>query len=250
MADSDMLDKAETKIKADLTWIQKHERLFLVALAGIVLWFAIGKIDTLIANHDHANLQQAQVVAAVQQEKNDAIAKQMAQHDAEIEALNAKLEARDAQLTQLQAQLVSALTKQQAVDKTMTPTELSQRWNQLVPEAGAAVTPSGSVTLPSEGVRATVIELEKAPVLQQQLDAKSEQLDNAMKLVQAEGQQVSDRDALIVGLKAKSDDDAKVCKAQIAVVKAEARKSKRRWFVVGFVAGWVSRQAVKTYTGL
>jgi hypothetical protein len=230
-------------------YIKTHERLALFVFASIALWFAIGKIDTLLANHDHANLQQAQVVAQVQQEKNEAIAKQMAQHDAEIEALNAKLEARDAQLTQIQAQLVTALTKQQAVDKTMTPTELIQRWNTLVPEAGAAVTPNG-VTLPSEGARATVIELEKAPILQQQLDAKDEQLSNAQTLLKAEGQQVSDRDVLIVGLQAKSVDDAKVCETRIAVVKADARRSKRKWFIVGFVAGWVSRQVVKTYTGL
>jgi hypothetical protein len=119
----------------------------------------------------------------------------------------------------------------------------------LVPEAGAAVTPSG-VSLPSEGARATVIELEKAPVLQKELDAKNEQLTNAQAMLAAEGQQVVDRDGLIAGLRAKAVDDSKVCNAQISVLKVEARRSKRRWFVIGYIAGFLSRQAIKSYTGL
>jgi hypothetical protein len=241
--------KVEATLKGELSWLQKHERLVLCVIAGLVLWFGIGKIDTLIANHDNANLQQAKVAAAVQQEKNDTLAKQVAQDKAEYEALAAKIEARDAQLQALQVQLVTALAKQQQADKTMTPTELTQRWNMLVPEAGAAVAPSGAVELPTEGARATVIELEKAPVLQKELDAKGEQLSNALKLVAAEGQQVTDRDTLITGLKKQAVLDAGVCQDTIKTVKDEARKSKRHWFYAGFVVGFVSREAIKFYTG-
>lgn len=244
----DVVDQIETKIKADLTWLQKHERLVLAVIAGVALWFAIGKIDTLLINHDRAVTQQAQIVAQVQQEKNDATAKLIAQHDADTAALNAKIEARDAQLQQLQVTLVTALSKQQQVDKTLTPTELTNRWNTLVPEAGVSIT-NGQATLPDSGARATVIELEKAPVLTQQLAASTEELTNAQSLLAAEGQQVTDRDALITGLKAKAVDDSKVCTDQIATVKAEARKSKRHWFYAGVVVGWLGRQALKTYTG-
>lgn len=239
----------ETKIKSELSWLQKHERLVLAVVAGLVLWFAIGKVDSLIANHDAANLQQAKVTAQVQEEKNQALAEQVSKDRLAYDALAAKIEARDAQLQQMQVQLVAALTKQQQVDKTMTPTELTQRWNILVPEAGAAVTPSG-VSLPSEGARATVIELEKAPVLTQELTAKTEELGNANALLKASGQQVVTLNDLVSGLQLKAVDDAKVCSTQIAVVKAEARKSKRKWFLVGYVAGFLSRQYIKTATGL
>lgn len=239
----------ETKIKSELSWLQKHERLVLAVVAGLVLWFAIGKVDSLIANHDAANLQQAKVTAQVQEEKNQALAEQVSKDRLAYDTLAAKIEARDAQLQQMQVQLVAALTKQQQVDKTMTPTELTQRWNILVPEAGAAVTPSG-VSLPSEGARATVIELEKAPVLTQELTAKTEELVNANALLKASGQQVVTLNDLVSGLQLKAADDAKVCSTQIAVVKAEARKSKRKWFLVGYVAGFLSRQYIKTATGL
>lgn len=236
-------------LTTSLSWLQKHERIVLAVIAGVVLWLAIGKVDTLLINHDRAATQQAQIVAQVQQDKNDATAKLIAQHDADTAALTAKIDARDAQLQQLQVTLVTALAKQQRTDKTLTPTELTTRWNALVPEASATVTATG-VVVPEAGATATVVELEKAPVLQQQLTAQTEELSNAQSLLVAEGQQVTDRDSLITGLRAKSVDDAKVCTDQIATVKAEARKSKRRWFLVGYVAGWVSRQAVKTYTGL
>lgn len=239
----------ETKVKSELSWLQRHERLVLAVVAGLVLWFAIGKIDTLIANHDNANLQQAKVTAQVQEEKNQELAEQVAKDKTAYEALAAKIEARDSQLQQMQVQLVAALTKQQQVDKTMTPTELTQRWNVLVPEAGAAVTPSG-VSLPPEGARATVIELEKAPILTQELTAKTEELGNSQALLKASGQQVVTLNDLVSGLQLKAVDDAKVCSAQIAVVKAEARKSKRKWFLVGYVAGFLSRQYIKTATGL
>jgi len=240
--------KVEAVLKGELTWLQKHERIVLAVIAALALWFSIGKIDTLIANHDNANLQQAKVVAQVQQEKNDALAKQVAVDKAAYDDLNAKVMARDAQLQALQVQLVTALAKQQQVDKTMTPTELTQRWNVLVPEAGATVTTNG-VLLPEQGAVSTVVELEKAPVLAKELDAKNEELTNANALVAAEGQQVVTLNDLVTGLRTKAVDDAKVCTAQITVVKAEARKSKRRWFYAGVVVGFTARQVVKTYLG-
>ncbi len=232
-----------------IKWLKAHERLLLVAVAGLALWFAIGKVDTLLVSHDKATVQQAQIIAQVQQEKNDALVAQMKKNDADKDALVAQVQARDAQLTQLQATLVTALANQQAKDKVLTPTDLTARLNTLVPTAGATVTPNG-VLLPEQGAVATVVELEKAPVLAKQLAASNEELTNAEKLVAAEGQQVTDRDVLITGLQTKSVDDAKVCTAQIALVKAEARKSKRRWFLAGVVTGWFARQVVKTYTGL
>src|ERR1035438_9766876 len=40
--------KVEATLKGELSWLQKHERLVLAVIAGLVLWFGIGKIDTLI----------------------------------------------------------------------------------------------------------------------------------------------------------------------------------------------------------
>lgn len=237
-----------TQLHPISTYLKAHEHLLIVLVLVVLSWFALGKVQSVLAAHDNANLAQAKVTAAVQQEKNDALAKQIAQDKADYTALSTQVQARDAQLVQLQATLVTALARQQKVDATLPPTELVARWNKLVPQAGATVTPSG-VALPSAGAIATVVELERAPELGKQLAASNEELANAKKLVAAEGTQVTSLTALVGGLQAKSVDDANTCKEQIKTVKDAARKSKRHWFIAGVIVGWVGRQLLKTETG-
>ena len=241
MADSRVL-KAET-------WIKQHEKLVLAVIVGLVLWFAVGKIDTLIQNHDHAALQQAQVVAAVQQEKNEALAKQVAQQAEEYKALAVQVNAQNAALEQANVNLANALVKQQRTDATLPASELVARWNALVPQAGATVTPSG-VTLPSVGAIATVQQLESVPVLRTQIENDRTQFANEEPLLMASQNQVATLTSQVTGLQLMIVDNSKVCDARVAVVKAEARKSKRRWFVIGWVTGFISRQAIKSYTGV
>jgi hypothetical protein len=217
-----------------------HEKLILALIAAGVLWVGIGKIDTLIQHHDDANLKQAQVIAAQDASKNAAIAAQVAIDKAAFDALQAKVQAEDAALVQANVALATALTKQQKVDATIPPTDLVSRWNTLVPQATASVTPNG-VTLPETGAVATVQQLELVPAQQQELANDQTLITNGNAIAVAQTKQVTDLTGQVTGLKLQSVDDAKVCQAQIAVVKADARKSKRRWFIAGFVAGIVTR---------
>lgn len=240
MADSGIL-RAET-------WIKQHEKLFLAVIAGLVLWFAIGKIDTLIQNHDNAALQQAKVVAQVQQEKNDALTKQVAQQAAQYQALATKLDAQNAQLVAANTQLATTLAKQQKIDATLPPTQLVSRWNTLVPSANVTVSANGE-TLPSSGAVATVQALETIPVITQELDNTKTELKGEQDLLTASTGQVATLNSEVTGLNLQIVDNNKVCSEQIAVVKAAARKSKRKWFYAGIVVGWIGRQLVKTETG-
>lgn len=237
------------KLKTDLTWIQKHERLLLALVGGLVLWFAIGKIDTLIANHDHANLQQAQVAAAVQEDKNKALIAQVAQQAADYKALAEKVEAQNAALEQANVALATSLTKQQKTDATLPPTELVARMNTLVPTAGATFTSSG-VVLPQAGAVAVTQELEKVPVLTKQLDNETVIEQGTQKQLALSETQVATLNNQVTGLKTQATLDAQVCKDQIAVVKADARKSKRKWAIIGAVSVIIARAAVKIGLGI
>jgi len=217
-----------------------HEKLILALIAAGVLFFAIGKIDGIIAKHDDANLKQAQVVAAAQEDKNAAIAAQVASDNATFTALQAKVQAQNAALVQANIALSTTLTKQQKIDATLPPTDLAARWNTLVPQAEVTVTPNG-VTLPETGAMATVQQLEIIPVQQKEITNDQTLIANGNALAVAQTKQVTDLTAQVTGLKLQSVDDAKVCQAQIAVVKADARRSKRRWFAAGFVAGIATR---------
>ena len=217
-----------------------HEKLILAVVAAGVLFFAIGKVDTLIQHHDNANLKQAQVIAAQDAAKNAAIAAQVAADKAAFDALQAKLQAEDDALVQANVALATALTKQQKTDAALPPTDLVARWNALVPQAAASVTPNG-VTLPNTGAIATVQQLEIIPVQREEIINEQTLVANGNALAVAQTKQVTDLTAQITGLKLQSVDDAKVCQAQITVVKADARKSKKRWFIAGFVAGIATR---------
>jgi hypothetical protein len=231
-----------------IKWIEAHERLLLMAVAGIVLWFGIGRIDTLIQNHDNANLQQAKIVAVAQADKTQALAVQAAQQAAQFQALTDKVQAQNAALIVANTELATALAKQQKTDATLPPNELVDRLNTLVPQADASVTATG-VALPEAGAVATVQQLELVPVQQQKLVNVQTELTNAQSLLTAEGQQVSTLTAEVGSLNLQLGDNAKVCTARVKVETDKIKKTRRKWFLIGFVAGWVSRQAVKTYTG-
>jgi hypothetical protein len=233
------------------TWIKffkAHEKLVLLAVAGAALWFGVGKIDTLIAAHDNANLQQAKVIATAQQSKDAALATQAAQQAAQYQALAEKVQTQNTALAQANVALAVALTKQQKADAVMTPSELTDRWNVLVPNAGATPVATG-VTIPDAGAHATVAQLEQVPVLTQELANTQTELNGEIELLTASSAQVTTLNSEVTGLGLQIVDNNRVCKDQIAVVKAAARKSKRRWFTAGIVVGWLSRQAVKTYLG-
>ena len=241
-----MSDSEVVKVES---WLKTHERLVLAIIAGLVLWFAIGKIDKLIQNHDNANLQQAKVVAQVQQEKNEALAAQVAQQAADMSKLQAQAQAQTAALEQERTVLLAALAQRQKTDASLPPSELVNRWYTLVPQAKPTVMPNG-VALDNAGAVATVQQLELVPVQQKELVEIQQEKLSLQGLLTASAGQVATLNTLVAGKDVLLADNAKVCDARVKVVQAEARRSKRRWFVVGYVAGFLSRQAIKTYLGI
>ena len=240
--------KVEASLKNDLTWLQKHERLVLAAIAGLALWFGIGKIDTLIANHDNANLAQAKVVAQSQAEKTEAIAAQVAQQAQEYKALADKVNAQNAALEQANVNLANALIKQQHTDAGLPPSELANRWAVLVPQAKPTVTATG-IAVDTPSAIATVQALEQVPVLQKQIVNKDTELGNAQNLLTSSNGQVTTLNTEVGSLRVQITDNAKVCDARVKVVTDAAKKSKRRWLYAGMVIGFIGRQLIKSETG-
>jgi hypothetical protein len=231
------------------SYVEKHEKMVLLAIAGLVLWFGIGKIDTLIANHDNANLQQAKVAAQIQADKVAAVAEQVQQQAQQYQILATKLDSQNAALVAANTQLATALAQRQKTDASLPPTELANRWAVLVPQAKPTVTATG-LAVDTPGAIATVQQLEQVPVLSTQLGNERTQLGNTQALLTAEGGQVTTLNTEIGSLNVQLKDNQVVCNQQIAVVKALAAKSKRRWFYAGVVVGFIGRQLIKTYTGL
>ena len=250
------------KIRA---FLLDHEKLLIVIIAAIVLWWGYGKYADIRLQHDNAVLQQQKLIneaqakanaaALEQQQKDDAI-RIKDEQDRQIEA--AKLQQQNAALVQANTALAAALTKAQKQDATLPPTELAARWQQLVPAAPPAsvtVAPTG-MTVNAAAAVATVQELEKVPVLTAELanekttEANTEtMLASSNQAIGFLNQSITDRDKRIDGLNLTIVGNAKQCTDEKNVMKSEFRKSKRRWFIIGYVAGFISRQVIKTETG-
>ena len=230
------------------TYVKAHEKLVLAGIAALLLWFAVGHIEGIIARHDNANLQQAQIVAQAQADKTAAIAEQVAQQFAQYQALADKVQVQNAALVQANTELATALAKQQHTDSTLPPSDLVARWNTLVPQAGATVVTDG-VLLPEQGAVSTVQALEQTPVLQKQLGNTQDELKNAQGLLTASNGQVITLNTEVGALRVQIVDNSKVCDARVKVESDRVRKARRRWFVIGYVAGFLSRQYIKSAIG-
>jgi hypothetical protein len=230
-------------------FLMAHEKLVLAVIAGLVLWFSIGKIDTLIANHDNANLHQAQVVADQQAAVNAGLAQQAAYQAAQYKELAAQVAKQNAQLEAANVALSNALVKQQHTDATLPPSELIVRWAQLVPNAEVSILTDGRIAVPQPTAVATVQQLEEVPVLRTQLGNTRTQLGDAQALVTASGQQVATLNTEVGSLRVQITDNAKVCDARVKVVTDAAKKSKRHWLYAGMVIGFIGRQLIKSETG-
>ena len=236
------LTTVELSIKPELSWLQKHERLIIIFLVLLFCGWGVNKWIDFDAKKADAQAQIALQQLADQKSKDAAAASQVAQLTTEYQQLVATVSQENAQLALAIQQRNTGLQKQQSADQSMTPPQLATRWGTLV---GA---PAGAITAPASGGLAvtntvaldTVEQLEQVPVLQ--LDLTNETTvanDNQQEAAKANAlnaaltTQVGDLQKTII------DDDA-ACKAQVASVKADANKSKVRWFKFGFVTGFVA----------
>jgi len=223
------------------TYVKAHEKLILALIAAGVLWFSLGKIESVIARHDEATLKTTTLLAANDATKNAALAAQAATDKAAYQALAAKVDAENAALVNANASLAAALTRQQNVDATLPPTELVARWNTLVPAANVAVTPEG-VTLPALGATATVQQLEQVPVLQTELSNSNTEKQNVDALLLSSNGEVSILNTQVGQLQQTIIDNKTQCTDQLKVQADKARKRERWYAVIGAILGFAVRR--------
>jgi len=237
-----------TQLHPISAYLKAHERLVLAGIAAVLLWFAVGHVESIIAKHDDANLLQAKITAQSQAEKTEALAAQATAQAEQYKELAAKVQQQNSALVTANTQLATALAQQQHTDSTLPPSELANRWSTLVPQAKPTVTATG-IAVDTPSAIATVQALEQVPVLTAQVANQSKELSNAQALVTAEGDQVKTLNTEVGSLNLQLADNQKVCDARVKVVTDAARKSKRRWLYAGMVLGFIGRQLIKSETG-
>lgn len=230
-----------------ITWLQQHERLIIVLLVLLAGAWGANRWFDYAALQDQQKTQQAQAALTQQKAANDALVKQIANTTAQYQAQFTALAQQTQQLQVSMATRQTQLKQQQTVDQKATPKELLNRWAQLVgpniADLPNAVTYEQNVgiVVSQEAASATVASMEQIPVLQQNVHDLMTQ-NEAYQSAASTSQTLIAEDAKeITGLNAQLVDANKLCQDQISTIKAQARKSKMKWFGLGVVAGFIGK---------
>jgi hypothetical protein len=246
-------------------YLKAHERLIIVIIAATVLWFGYGKYADIRANEADKALQEQKLVVAAQAQANQQLAAQVQKDEAQaaadkvaLQALTDKVTAQNQQLVQANIALANTLAKQQKTDAALPVPDLVNRWAQLAPgtDFKGAIGAGNNVTVTPSNALATVQQLEKVPVLAAELANETAQKQNDDQIIVNQNKSIFDLGTTIGDLHKQVDgkdkliaDNTKQCTDEKNVIKAQFRKSKRRWFYAGVVVGFVGRQIIKAETG-
>jgi hypothetical protein len=229
----------QTEVQTAVSWIKTHERLIIVFMVLLFGAFLGNKwLDTSAAKTAAAATFAAQQAAEAKQSAGVA-AQQAVQVQQQYQAMLEVLQKQNAALAQAVTQRDAILGQQQTADKKMSPTQLTQRWAALVPSTMPIATPTG-VSVTTADAQSTVVQLENVPVLTQNLKDETAIAANLQSELDAQAKVVVEDSVLISALNTEIAANDKACKAEVASVKADARKGKVKWFKIGYVAGLVS----------
>lgn len=221
------------------TWLQKHEKLVIIALLVVVGYFVVNKGLGIAASYETHKAQQAALVTQAQAAKNvttlsdtkqllDSYQQQLATFALANQRLTAAITTRDQQLA-----------VQQKADNQLQPSELALRWAALIKDTGVQSTPTGYVVTPSAAL-ATVQQVEELPPLTQDLADEKAKEANLEKDVQNANALVGEGKIAVNGLQTQLVDEDKQCKTEVAELKAKARHGVFKSFGFGYAAGFVS----------
>jgi hypothetical protein len=228
----------ETPIVRAETWLKQHERIIIVALILAVGAFGLNKYFDVASIRADARAVAAEQVATAAKANSSALALQASQTQAQYTALVQTLAAQNASLASSIAQRTASSAAQKTKDATLPVTGVADRWNTV---AGTLVTPSGdTIVVSSTDAHKTLDMIEQVPVLTQNLTDETKIAGNYLQELVKSDALSTELNAQITGLNIQIVDQTKACTAQVAAIKADARKGKVIWFKRGFIVGFIS----------
>ena len=232
-----------------LSWFKHHERFVLVAASLLFLTFGVYRGLGYLERRDQRIYDKRMAVLEAQVEANAATAKQNAVLAQQYADLAKQVMADNTKLALAITARDAATKVQIEKDKTLPPADLATRWEFLagLPLGTVKPTPGDLFTISDPGARQTVVALETIPQLKADLEDTRTQNGNKDKQVTAQTGVIAGLHVEIDGLGRQIVDADKVCKAETTLLKAQARKSKLKWFVSGAVAGFLVRPLSKIF---
>ena len=219
----------------------KHHIALLVIVALLIFGGVYG-VESLIASHDVANAVKYEQILQEQQKQTAVLQAQLETRETEWQAQNqaalATIQKLSSGITQRTQQLDQ--TKQQ--NATLTTSQLSDK---LTHQTGAN---PGEITATADTIN---IDLPTAIHIADRFDEYQTltlnyadvqtQLSQEKTIAANLQQDVTDTKGVVTAKDVELADQKKSYEAQISQVKADARKSKARWFGLGVIVGFIGR---------
>lgn len=192
-------------VTAAETFLQRHERLIIVLLVVLCIYFVAARIAK---SHE----REAQVAVAVTTEKAQIAAAQSLAAQRTTEEALASAKADIATMQRQVATATAALAQQDKVDAAMTTALLAQRIPIIagVPQSAVTSTPT-TVTLSSTAAHTITTELEQLPVVKLQLSDTQKIVAADQTVIAAQAAQIATQTSEIAANHA-------ACTAQVAVL--------------------------------
>lgn len=229
-----------SNLQRDASWIMRHERILIVALVLIAGSWGLQHFlnNAAAADKTKAVVAEQALLAAKATSAQQAAA--TAQIQAQYAIMVEQLTKQNQTLATAVGARQTALGTQQQANASLPLGSLANRLVALAqPPAGSVSNTETSVTLTQSGTLAVVNTLEQVPVLTANFNDEKKIADNlASELVSANAL-VTAQVTQVAGLNTQLADQVKADKAELASVKASARKSKLNWFKAGLVVGFV-----------
>lgn len=222
------------------TWLQAHERLLIVFMVLLAGAWGFSKYADLSAARSDARATAAEQALTAQKTVDAQNAATTASVLAQYQTMVSALSAQNSSLAAAVASRQASVVAQQKTDSTLPLVDLANRLKTLGNAPDASVLVNGNyVEFTQPGAVAVAQTLETIPALQADLRDETA-LAGATQAAQKQGEVViADQAKQITGLNLTLVDADKQCKAQVAQVKAQARKSKIKAFKMGVLVGFL-----------
>ena len=225
-------------VQKELSWLQKHERIVIVALVLVAGVFLGNKY----LNYESAqkDAKVAALTLVVNQDKQTVanLALQAAQAQATYQTTLDAITKENASLAQANAQELGALAQRQTVDKTLPLPAVASRIESLVPGAVGGITATtAGVVMNDTASHSVLTTLEEVPVLQDELKNETQVAANNQSALDEANTVIVDKTAQIIGLNKSLTDQQAHETAAVAAEKLKTKKAWRSGFKWGFAAG-------------
>lgn len=237
-----ILTTSVDKLTQTESWLKAHERLILGTLILVLALFMGNKAINYLDNRD---ARQASVSAQIlEQQKAQNVALQAQADKDRISYQSVLASAQNAIEAQQRAILAlsNQLAKQKQADQVMPLPDLMKRWSDLALLApGDLTVNSTGIQVTDSGARKTTQTLEEVPILKQQLDATGQIVVQKTSEIAACQTALDSEQKANDGLKTQIADADKAHKDEVKVLKEQANKGKRKWFLIGYIAGLLTK---------